>query len=432
MLHAVCQVLLDSSDAAEVTLTTANRTHDAVKRISWPDHHIEEKGGILASLSFAAWNSSRKSERYAEMVNLERQCEADVASQQIGRAFLDLPCDERSMMLNTRFLSDPAFLLSRMVRLIRLGDSRPDVCAAGARELYRWLTLSGSIRPGEEIAWFACRAATTLAGALRHLGQKKDAARWLDTARTHLAKASGRATLRCQIEYSRLALLYDSRDWDQTLEGVPPLLEELEALQLETDVAKVKFLRACVQKEQGSSLALESFEDLLSNQTIRRDELLHGLSLMHVGEILGQRGDYLAAMPILEQALPFLEASGVLWAVADLHAVAAEILRNQGFVPAAINAYRSAIGDYGEQGLSVRVAYIRVVLAESLIADGREAEALSELLAALPVIERESLAKEAVAAVVLLHEALKRSKADTEALHVLREQLDRMRSGGEL
>jgi hypothetical protein len=69
------------------------------------------------------------------------------------------------------------------------------------------------------------------------------------------------------------------------------------------------------------------------------------------------------------------------------------------------------------------MAYLRVLLAESLLASGREREAEWELLAALPIIESQGLAAEGVAAVSLLRESVARRKTDTQALRAVYDQI---------
>jgi hypothetical protein len=67
------------------------------------------------------------------------------------------------------------------------------------------------------------------------------------------------------------------------------------------------------------------------------------------------------------------------------------------------------------------------VLAETLLLAGRSADGASEIVIALPVIERYRLTREAVAAIAILREAIHRQQTDPEALRQLREQLDIMR-----
>jgi hypothetical protein len=62
-------------------------------------------------------------------------------------------------------------------------------------------------------------------------------------------------------------------------------------------------------------------------------------------------------------------------------------------------------------------------LAESLIAAQLEGEAVTELLAALPILEREKIVPAAIAAIGLLRESLARQKVDLQLLRRLRESL---------
>ena len=68
-------------------------------------------------------------------------------------------------------------------------------------------------------------------------------------------------------------------------------------------------------------------------------------------------------------------------------------------------------------------AYLRIVLAETLLLAGRPREAEIEILAALPTIEAEQMAQEAFAALKLLRKSLDRSKLDAASLRTLRETM---------
>ena len=208
------------------------------------------------------------------------------------------------------------------------------------------------------------------------------------------------------------------------------LIEDLERLGLESELGKAMFLHACALKEEGSATALDVFENLLTKPEVARDALLCGLSLMHMGDLQGSCGQLEAATDSFRRALPLLEESGVPWALADFDAVVAEKFRDEGCLSAAIDRYRSAIKKYSDKGFSVRESYLRVLLSETLIADGRQGEAAAELVAALPAIERESLRQESIAAIALLREALKRSRPDYEALSTLRVLLERPKKEG--
>jgi hypothetical protein len=73
--------------------------------------------------------------------------------------------------------------------------------------------------------------------------------------------------------------------------------------------------------------------------------------------------------------------------------------------------------------MELKGAYLRVVLAETLIAAQKEPEAVAELLKALPVLSRERVVPAAIAAIGLLRESLARQKVDPLLLRRLRESL---------
>lgn len=77
-------------------------------------------------------------------------------------------------------------------------------------------------------------------------------------------------------------------------------------------------------------------------------------------------------------------------------------------------------------GQGQQLGYVSVLLAELLMMLGNNAEAESELLAALPVIERLELRREAMAAVSLLRRAMARQRADLRSIRAVRDQLRRM------
>ncbi len=109
--------------------------------------------------------------------------------------------------------------------------------------------------------------------------------------------------------------------------------------------------------------------------------------------------------------------------LAHARGVIAEAFRDQGCLRDAATHYREAIEIYASEGVSGKLAYTRVVLAETLIALGQHEEAEVEILAALPTIEEEQMKPEAGAAVTLLRESIRRRKMDRNALRELRDQL---------
>ncbi len=129
------------------------------------------------------------------------------------------------------------------------------------------------------------------------------------------------------------------------------------------------------------------------------------------------------AFGLLSEALPLLEKCNQPISVAHLKTVLAQNLRNQGQLDGAVKWFRAACGDYDELRMSGFVVYLRILMAETLIALSRHREAEWEILAALPTIEEQKMVPEGFAAVALLKESVRRRQVDPKALRELGEHL---------
>jgi len=428
VLHAVCREL----DAGRAPLFCSrgqvNRLYELTLGLQWPSALFEERSQILASLCYAGWNAARMGNRYAEMRAFEDRCEMHVGDQAAVRDFFALPLGQRSATLSERFLSDPSVLLTCVLRLSRLVNVVPADCLAEGRHVLEWIGNESRISDGER-GWLSCQAVLAISGGLRLTGQLNEALKTLDWAETRYC-ASSTPLVSARFEYLRLTMLYDRREFPELLERVTRLLPRLQKLGLDTEVAKGSLLRACALKGLRSPLAKDSFARVLEMPAIRRDPLLLGISMMHMGNLLFTEGDWPEAARLCEGAIPLLATTGVNWALADVYAVLAEAWRNQGYLDAAEGALRLAVQACERQGAAFRASYLRILLAETLIANGQEREAVVELIATLPLLERESFTSEGLAATILLRQVLARSRADLETVHALRTELDRVRARG--
>jgi hypothetical protein len=97
--------------------------------------------------------------------------------------------------------------------------------------------------------------------------------------------------------------------------------------------------------------------------------------------------------------------------------------REQGMLAQAAETFRGAAEKYAAAGMSTLEAYLRIVLAETLIALSRFREAEWQIAAALPTIEEQKMVPEGFAAVGLLRESVRQRRANPEALRDLRERL---------
>jgi len=328
---------------------------------------------------------------------------------------------------------DPSTLLAKSLKLGQLRNVSPQLVARET-PAFRELVLSeaGKSLSGEESNWMASQAAIVQSGALRQLGNLREARRWLTVAAETFGHQLGFRVLKVEAEYTSLALFFDSGAFRLALDKIPNLLRDAREGAMETEAIKIRYLEACLLKALDSPLAMGRYRELLHLSKIREDPFFVGLCLVNIADLSASDGHLGFAMRCLAEAGPILESAGVPWGMAHLHAVIGEVLRDQGHLGEAIEAYRLSLQTYLDRRFSYRSAYLRILLSESLIAAGREEEAVAELIAALPVIERESLAREGLAAISLLREALARRKADPEAVRALRSHLGRTGTGSEL
>ncbi len=261
-------------------------------------------------------------------------------------------------------------------------------------------------------------------GACRHLGRSVEAERWLDRAEASFRHTVNPAPLLTKVAYIRLALLYDARRYPEVLDLLPAVLSSFERLGMRREAAKSRFLQAMTLKEQGrAGEAFDQFQLLHDELTEMAEPGLLGMVLVEIGAHHSDNGRYEESVATYKQALAVLARAGEPMTIAHLKGSIADAYRREGNLPAAIEAFGSALKDYSELGMSLKVAYYRVLLAEVLVAANRPREAEWEILAALPTIEEQGMVPEGFAAVALLKESVRRRQADPHALRELREHL---------
>ncbi len=352
---------------------------------------------------------------------------------ELNSHFLALPAEGRSNELNRRFLSDPAVLLAACVNLKGTVDKAPLFALREGVAVQEWLSENWQAMPSpEEATYFAAELSWLLAAAYRQCGRYRECQVWLDRLERAYEGIVGGEPLQARGRYLRLAVLYDLRAYDEVVERMPALREAFAKLGMGKYVAKSRLLQGMALKESGHDLeARLEFEAVASDETVK-DEQVRGLALIGLAELDGRRGRFAEAMRNLSAANCLVKEAGTPITVAHLKGIGGQLLRDQGLLLPAVNSYRETIEVYSAAGMASLAAYVRIILAETLLAMGREDQAIQEIVTALPTVAESWLVHEAVAAVALLRESIRRHKVDPAALRILREQLDRMRKGGEL
>ncbi len=425
ILHAMCRCL----ENGEFDLGTLEFVYGLVERREWVEDEFCEQDELLARLAYIAWNDCRRSADRLAMKGWQARCVASVRKQEIACNFLALPFSTRSAGLNARFLVERPVLLAACVALEKSRNTQPVLALREATLTYRWLLarLRASDAP-EEMSYFAGELAYSAAGCCRQLGYFREHDYWLEVARAHFSDTHNPEPMLTRLEWSRLVAVYDRHRGDEILDQIPAVTATFRRYGMEVDEIRSIFLEANVLKAVGRGFeALQRFELVESAAAIADDPLLHGLSLVALGELAALSGEPQRGFQLLKVAMPFIQKAGAPLGFGALHSVTAEVLRNEGELEAASREYGEAVTVYETAKMSFQEAYLRLLRSDTLLALGREDEAVSELTAALPVIVREGASLDSVAAIALLKESLRRKKVDPRAVAKLRESFAAMR-----
>lgn len=339
----------------------------------------------------------------------------------LSRRYLAMPASERGE-LTDECLSDADSLLFLCSELSEKCNSSPATVLDEATGIYRWINVS-TLQIGffDDRDYFLGETALIAAGACRLLGRRDDVEVWLDRADANYRHTINSTASLARVAAERLSLHYDMRRYQRVFELVPSLIRSFEALKMSRHALKCRFLEALALKDSDRLLECrERLEAMIKDPALASDPTLQGMVIAHLAETMSAFGEYGEAIAMLRQGLTFNHQPLV---AANLKAAAAECLRYQGDLRTAADFLRAAIGDYLAIEMATHVAYLRLILAEILIASSRSREAEWEILAALPTIQAEKMAPEGFVAMVLLHESVKQKKTDPGALRELREHI---------
>jgi tetratricopeptide (TPR) repeat protein len=193
---------------------------------------------------------------------------------------------------------------------------------------------------------------------------------------------------------------------------------------VEGEAAKCRLIQAMVLKGRDHlQEAFDVLEPVAQGSGALLDAYLRGRFLCELADIAQLRNDLSSSASLFGKAEALLKDLGPSSARADLAAFIGGAFARIGNLERAIASVRQGILDSIELGLRTRVAYLRVVHADLLLAADRSPEAESEILAALPTIEEQAMMPEGLAALTLLKESVQRRKMDPSALRELRERL---------
>jgi tetratricopeptide (TPR) repeat protein len=345
------------------------------------------------------------------------------AAARLAKVYFETDSAERAELDGS--VLNPDFLCAATRFLQDLVDSSPKQVADEARRIYRKLSDSEApIGFFDERDYFLGETALLTGKAMRNLGELAEAENWIirsEAAFRHIINAS---PCLANVAYARLAIRYEMRRYQEVVEHSPALIKSFERLGMLPEAAKGRFLFAAALKQSGDRVAanqvLGQLEESLSAS---KSYALLGQVFVEQGELLAEEGQLNEAGVKFRLAIPLLKAANRAAALANLKVVFGYTLRQQGKFAEALTAMREAAADFADLSMKTFVAYVRILIAETLLSVGRGREAEWEIRTALPIVESERLVPEGFAACLLLKESLERRDPDRGALTTLRERL---------
>lgn len=411
VLYALVELLKSDPAAGPDPLREPNAIYQFIRLVAWSDDELQERRGLLRSCAEIGLATGGLS----------------VAEISRRRVFptptITRPEEDWFEDLHSRPVSNPEVFQAALIKLTELRNTKAPFVTKHAAALYSLLTREKDWGRFDERDHFLGEAALLAAGGHRIMGSRQETEAWLQRATVSFGQVLSPQPFLARCMYVRLALEYDKHRLKLVLESIPSLLTNFEKFDMRSDLAKTRLMEAMTLKE--TSRKQEAFQkfDALRQGLDEADAGLLGFVHVALGELLSLEGRYAEGLASYQKAQDLL--SSARWGVglANLKLCVGESLQFQGRLSSAVQAYREAVAAYAEAGIATQAAYCRVVLAGALVELGRHEEAESEILTALPTIEKQEMVPQGVAAVALLRESIRARATDPDALRELREHL---------
>jgi len=297
--------------------------------------------------------------------------------------------------------------------------------AAETADIYQWIARPiCDLGLFDERDYFLGQTALLAGIAARHLGNREEGFLWLDRAEAGFRHTMNPAPGLANVAYARLALRFEMGRYQDVLELAPSLEASFTKLGMHVEGAKCRFLVGVTLKiagEHGSAArVLSPLADLPALDT---DSSLRARVLAEIGDLQQLEGQFELALSSFKRAFSLVSGLALSAVQPTLKMYIGGVYKALGRFGEAVEAFRASQRDFAELEMRPYVAYLHLVIAESLLEAKRDRQAEWEILAALPTIEESQMVPEGLAAVSLLRESVRHQKTDSSALQRVRELL---------
>jgi len=426
---------LDVASHTDDLLADARRLFDHVSAAHWPDPDFGERADLLATTAFIAWRIARRSALPSEADAWQRRFSGALSPgrqeghiENAGPAGSDVIHDWRTDPRTTETL------LPLLESLRMKWETAPEEVLEEATFLYAYLEGLKPRYPTDaflldEREYFLGESAYIAGAVCRNQSLRDQARHWFDLAEAWFLLTENTAGNISKVNYQRLAIRVEERDFPTVLELLPRLLDSFQKLGMQEDFIKARFLEANVLRESDRlPEAVDVFKEIAAQARVMKNDRLVAHAYVNLVQIDALLGNSEEATIIAAEATPVLRRLGNRTGLGKLQWGVGYLLRAQQRVLPAIEAFRAAQSEFRDLGMHADVAAVHLVIADLLLDAGRDREADQEIRQALPIIEEYKLVPEGVAALTLLRESLRRQKIDRAALRNLHSHFEKPRS----
>jgi tetratricopeptide (TPR) repeat protein len=318
-------------------------------------------------------------------------------------------------------LEEPEMLLALCGELRRRLEESPALTFEEASFLYEFLSMPARpIGLFDEREYFLGELSLLAGTACRSLARRDEARRWFDRSDANFRLTVNVVADWARVSYQRLALLLEERRFDELGEQLPPLVECFQKLDMNDDALKCRFLEATALVEAGQFLeARDRYLGILGTAQDLCNERLTAAAKVNLIQVYGSLGDRQEALDLSREVVPLLQRLGLKEYLAKTQWGIGSLLRTAGRLGEAVDAFRSARSEFADLRMMADVAATQLLVADVLLEAGKETDALTEIIAALPIVDEYRLVPEGMAALALLRESVRHQKVNHQALRDL-------------